>query len=450
MPPAPTDASSLSPSPEFRALATPPSELFVPLLSPAFRALPPGTEVRPGDTLVRPLSLAPDAPLPLAPLPGVVLGTRDALLTSGRRVPSVVLQHVPHHREANPQVVTPPFTEQVQQLIAATPADLAPWPARLAAAGVWADRPTSPDLHAQLADASGVDTVVVTVLDPDPHLPAASKLAEDHPADLVLAALLAARLTGARLLLLVLETSLPERPRRELTRLLAEVSRLAGKSLSARTVPLHNHYPQGDTSLLLLKLLARKLPVGGLPTSRGVLLLDAATAIAVGRSLRHDTPLLHVPVAFADHLAETVHLLRVPVGTPLAHVVSALGLPPAATLDCRTGDVLQERRADPDAVISAADLYLHALPRPATVASPDPCIRCGWCVEACPTGVHPAAALEAAQLASLNLNPAKRLKQSNAHACIECGLCQFVCPSRLPLLSALRSAKTLLTKGGRP
>ena len=62
-----------------------------------------------------------------------------------------------------------------------------------------------------------------------------------------------------------------------------------------RIVPLANDYPQADPTLLVYTLTRRKLRPGSgggagvhLPTEQGVLLLDAAAAVAAGRALLAD------------------------------------------------------------------------------------------------------------------------------------------------------------------
>jgi electron transport complex protein RnfC len=93
---------------------------------------------------------------------------------------------------------------------------------------------------------------------------------------------------------------------------------------------------------------------------------------------------------------------------------------------------LRDIRLTPDAVLGSGELTLHVtLPEP--VRSPQPCVRCGWCLEACPTRVQPAGVLEAAQRGDYQM-----AERAGLHACIECGLCTYVCPSRLPLLESIR------------
>lgn len=408
-------------------------------------------------------------PAPHAPTGGTVSGEREVRLSSGETVRAVVLQTAGVSHEPSPRVVSGPFSEQLQELAgqamsAEMPRRVAEFAQLLSGLGVCADRPTCPDLHGQLLSGAKVDTVVCSVMDPDPHLGVCARLADEAGADLVMGAAVTAMRLGASSLMMVVEPTVSPRAKREIARLARVITRTldrrptdrrptdpaqnerAGRDgkagaapvrLSARAVAYANHYPRGDTSILLLRVLNRRLPPGRLPTEQGVVLLDAPAAVAIGRAVRSGAPMTQVPLGVADHVSERstrrTHLVKVPVGTPIRHVLRALGLPGDGEI--RTGEVLQERVTSPDAVISSCDLYLHVLPavEPAKLRPPDPCIRCGWCVEACPTRVHPAMALEASQTVDPML-----AERANIGACVECGLCQYVCPSRLPLLGAIR------------
>ena len=86
-------------------------------------------------------------------------------------------------------------------------------------------------------------------------------------------------------------------------------------------------------------------------------------------------------------------------------------------------------------VIATSELCIDVSPTQPPV-NPEPCIRCGWCVQACPSRIHPAGLLEAAQLHDSVL-----ANRYGIDACIECGICSYVCPSRLPLLPAIRELR---------
>jgi len=203
---------------------------------------------------------------------------------------------------------------------------------------------------------------------------------------------------------------------------------------SIEVVPVLADYPQADPTLLVYTLLRRKLRPGRLPVEKGVLILDAVSAIAVGRAAARRQPMLQTPVAVRDHLRGRSHLLVAPVGTSVGHVLASLKLSHAGTTVLR-GDVLGDVPVGPDAVLAGGDLTLHVLPERTHVV-PDPCIRCGWCVHTCPTSVQPAGLLEAAQRGDVDL-----AEHYGLHACIECGICSYICPSHLPLLHGIRILK---------
>jgi electron transport complex protein RnfC len=64
------------------------------------------------------------------------------------------------------------------------------------------------------------------------------------------------------------------------------------------------------------------------------------------------------------------------------------------------------------------------------------CIRCGWCLDACPMGLEPKEAgiyVEAGR--------AEDTAQFGVFDCFECGSCAFVCPAKRPLVQFIRLAK---------
>ncbi len=75
----------------------------------------------------------------------------------------------------------------------------------------------------------------------------------------------------------------------------------------------------------------------------------------------------------------------------------------------------------------------------ATLASPEPCIKCAKCVDVCPIGLLPLFL----QLKSLN-GDFEGAEKMHLNDCIECGTCSYVCPSNRPLVEAIVHAKTQL------
>jgi electron transport complex protein RnfC len=64
------------------------------------------------------------------------------------------------------------------------------------------------------------------------------------------------------------------------------------------------------------------------------------------------------------------------------------------------------------------------------------CIRCGWCLDACPMGLQPneiGVYVEAGR--------AQDTAKFGLFECFECGCCAFVCPAKRPLVQFIRLAK---------
>jgi electron transport complex protein RnfC len=367
----------------------------------------------------------------LAPTSGRVVGVGEATLTNGQQVPVIELEsdfedrRLPEEHDAHQAEVQRDLLESLDK---ATPDEFGQWIDRLRAAGVWADRVQSPDLLGQLHQVlrRPIDTIICNLVDHDPLLRLGGTIAARFGPVLVAGVALLARLTSARNVWIAVEAGSTPKwwlpLRRELKRASVEI------------VPVLADYPQAEPTLLIYTLLRRRLRPGRLPVEQGVLVLDAVSAVAVGRAAAREQPMLQTPVAVRDHLRGKSHLLVAPVGSSVRHVLDHLKLPHDGVTLLR-GDVLRDQSTTPDAIIAGGELALHVLPAK-SLDIPDPCIRCGWCVETCPTSVEPAGVLEAAQRNDLDL-----AERHGLSACIECGICSYMCPSHLPLLQAIRTLK---------
>jgi electron transport complex protein RnfC len=212
------------------------------------------------------------------------------------------------------------------------------------------------------------------------------------------------------------------------------------RAATLKTISLENDYPQADPTLLLYTLLGRRLRPGRLPVEQGVLMLDAAAAIAIGAAALADEAMQRVPMVLRDHDRGESFFLTVPVGCTVGSVLSILRPQLQAGADTsgfllRAGDVLRDDQVTLDAVLGTSELVVHLSTTPPAV-NPQPCIRCGWCYESCPTRVQPADVLEAAQRDDREL-----AERAGLESCIECGICAYVCPSKLPLLAGIRTIR---------
>lgn len=299
------------------------------------------------------------------------------------------------------------------------------WVDRLAGGGLGADRHDCPNLLGQLHQllTRPVDTVLCSLMDESPEVSLNAALAHHYPAELLAGVWLMGELTGAANRWIVAEGGTR-------SRWLGEI-REGAAQLRLRLIWLRNDYPQSEATVLLYTLLNRKLRPRRLPTEQGVLLLDAAAAVDIGRIALCDEPVTLRPMVFRDHSAGISRFVHVPAGMKLSDAMAAASLN-AHGKELRGGNLLRDVPIDAETTAGSGELVIHAYLRE-PMRSPDSCIRCGWCVEGCPTRINPAGLLEAAQRRNLDL-----ADHYGLDSCIECGICTYVCPSHLPLLEGIR------------
>jgi electron transport complex protein RnfC len=361
-----------------------------------------------------------------SPADGQIVGPSRQVLLGGSEFDTVEIETEP---DKAPVIEPATSTEQARRVLASLASDPPDsHAARFAVANLAADRWTSPDFAGQLAQAARKppDTVLCGAIDLDPVLPLKQSLSRTRAIDLAAGVMALAKITGAARGVIALPEDSP-------TDVVAAM-RTASVATSTRLHPLRAEYPTANPSLLIRRALHRRLRPGQLPTQVGVLLVDAPLATAIGRYFVHGEPMLTVPFGLFEWRSTRAHIHQVPIGMRLADLLHGLSIPQSET-DLRIEHVLREKRVSPEAIVAGGELTLVAS-EPAIPPAASACLRCGWCVDACPAHLHPAGLLEAAQQQDPGLADRHGLQ-----SCIECGICTYVCPSRLPLLQAIRVLK---------
>ncbi|HEX4123099.1 MAG TPA: 4Fe-4S dicluster domain-containing protein [Tepidisphaeraceae bacterium] len=382
-----------------------------------------GKTVRAGEALIDdvPAGLA----MPIAPVAGAIAGVGWGCAIGGRAGKTILFDPAPKEEAGQPI----PFAKGDETI----PRDrdgLGAAIDRLRTGGVWADRWTCPDLLAQLHYClrRPIDTAICGAIDLDPSAPLQWAIAQQWPEELAVGASLLGEWCATRQTWIVIPAA-GDSP---------TVAALREHTAhnDSRLVALREEYPQSNPTILIHQLTGRRLPPSELPVSAGILIFDAAAAVAVGRLMLRGEPMTHVPMAVYDVEQDRTTFALAPVGMELGHVIEQVGILPGQPL-LRASHPLRQIAVDAQAVTGGAELVICASSHEAAV-NPDPCIRCAWCVEACPVRITPAGLLEAAQRHDLAL-----ARSYGLAACIDCGICSYVCPSRLPLLPGIRILRTM-------
>lgn len=218
-----------------------------------------------------------------------------------------------------------------------------------------------------------------------------------------------------------------------------EVAALSLKTTGLAVRRLPRRYPQGSERQLVWAVLGKEIPAGTPPSACGVMVSNAATAVAMGDAAR-GLPLTHRPVTVSGQV-ETPRNYIVPVGTPFSFLVRQIR-PLYGNVEYLAGGPMTGRRLyslEAGLPKTCGGLILVKSEMPPE----SPCIRCGACVRACPAKLMPFR-IEEAMLQ-------RRLEEAAAwhgDACISCGCCSYVCPAKRRLSVRTTAARNTL-KGGK-
>lgn len=197
---------------------------------------------------------------------------------------------------------------------------------------------------------------------------------------------------------------------------------------------LATRYPQGGEKQLIQAVAGREVPVGKLPIDVGVVVLNAASSVAVADAVEDGRPLVDRVVTVTGRVGHPANL-RVPIGTRVGEILEFCGGIENGAKVVLGGAMMGMCADGPDAPVVKGTGGIVVF-KPGDIPDPTPCIRCGRCTEVCPAGLVPFE-MEA-RILSKQLDAAEDIGVMD---CILCGSCSYICPARRRLVSAFRDAR---------
>lgn len=284
-----------------------------------------------------------------------------------------------------------------------------------------------------------VDTLIINGIECEPYLTTDHRVMLEQREDIFTGMRYLLRATGARRAIIGVEANKPDA---------AEHLR-AGlpDDLPATVELLRVKYPQGAEKMLITALLGREVPSGGLPLDVGVLCSNVATTAEVGRLLPHGRGIQERVVTITGPAVKRKGNYRIPIGTPLRFVLDTVGVEADVNRVFLGGPMMGQAVSSLEVSITKGTSGVTAFDdgqAERTHRQVFPCIRCGYCVDACPIFLNPS------EMGLLALSGEHERMRSEYHLmdCFECGSCSFVCPAHIPLVQQFRSAKAALRKAG--
>lgn len=203
-------------------------------------------------------------------------------------------------------------------------------------------------------------------------------------------------------------------------------------------VPLKTKYPQGAERTLIEAATGRQIYSAMLPADAGVVVDNIDTVVAIYMAVCKQTPLMRRIVTITGDAIKTPQNFSVKIGTSFTEVLKAAGgfsAEPAKIIG--GGPMMGMAVFETDVpVIKTSSAMLCMTKDMVAEFAPTPCIRCGKCVEACPSRLVPQMMAQAAQNNNYEL-----FEKLNGMECYECGSCTYVCPARRPLTQLFKQAR---------
>ena len=290
--------------------------------------------------------------------------------------------------------------------------------------------------HVKLNPPAGspVDTLVLNGAECEPYITADHRQMLENPAEIVEGAKIILKVLGINKCHIGIESNKPDAIRE-----MSQAARDGSGADGTITIEsLQVKYPQGSEKQLIQAVTGRKVPAMALPSAVGVVVQNVATAKAIYDAVVYNKPLYEKIVTIAGRGIARPANLQVKIGTKISDIVSYLGgLQPGLEKVIMGGPMMGFAISSLDVPVTKTTSAILFLTEDEVDTRPhSQCIRCGWCLDACPMGLEPKEIgifVEA--------NRAADTAQFGVFDCFECGSCAYVCPAKRPLVQFVRLAK---------
>ena len=204
--------------------------------------------------------------------------------------------------------------------------------------------------------------------------------------------------------------------------------------------PLKTKYPQGAERAIIFATTGRAIHSSKLPADAGCIVDNVDTIVAIYHAVTEGKPLMNRIVTVTGDAIKDPRNFIVRIGTNYHELIEEAG----------------GFKKDPVKIISGGPMMGFALfdldvPTTKTASAllcltkddvsdmkPTACIKCGRCVEVCPSRLVP----NKLMVASLH-GDSETFRKLDGLECLECGCCSFTCPAKRPLTQSIKSMRKM-------
>ena len=207
-----------------------------------------------------------------------------------------------------------------------------------------------------------------------------------------------------------------------------------GTYLKIKIKLVPNVYPMGWERKLIKEVTHKEYDK--YPIEEGIVVNNISTIYAIYEALKYNKPLIERIITFSGENLQDKRNVLVKIGTPVSEVLEQLKVKENSVIVA--GGPMMGKKVE-DLVVSANMNCILALENKIDI--PTICLKCGKCVEVCPSKLSPVLIMRTKVKKDKDIN---KLKKLHPEKCIECGLCSYICPANLLVRERVKDAKKIL------
>ena len=287
-----------------------------------------------------------------------------------------------------------------------------------------------------------VDTLIINVAECEPYITSDHREILENSWDVISGIITVKEFLDIHRVIIGIENNKPDA--------IKALRKIANGSEEAKgeihVLPIKATYPQGAEKILIKACTGREVPVGGLPSDAGCLVMNVGSVAFIARYLKTGIPLISRRLTVDGSAIKEPCNVIAPIGTPIKDVIEFVGGYKEQPYKLIMGGPMMGIALPDDElyILKQNNAILALTEKEARCGEPTACIRCGKCLDACPMRLQPLELANASERGDLDA-----LKRFNVMNCMECGCCSFTCPAKRYLVQNIRAGKALLNKAKR-
>ncbi|SFB32888.1 electron transport complex protein RnfC [Acetitomaculum ruminis DSM 5522] len=279
-------------------------------------------------------------------------------------------------------------------------------------------------------DSNAIDYVLVNGAECEPYLTSDYRLMLEEGEKLVTGVKILLQLFPNAKGLICVEENKPQA--------IAKLKQICANESKVDVCELKTKYPQGGERMIIYAATGRKIYSKMLPADAGCIVSNVDTVISIYRAVCESVPSIFRTLTITGDAVANTGNYQVRTGMSYKEILEdAGGFKTQPEKIISGGPMMGFALYDIDVPVTKSSSALLALTVDEVAKyEPSNCIRCGRCVDACPSNLIPQKMAEATDKFDYD-----RFVELNGMECFECGSCTYVCPAKRRLTQGFKQAR---------